>query len=92
MRLGKYILKEDEPYAVLDKSLSLPTACISFDGNAKTYGPAPTSTSTSTKAPGSKSSSGASIMPNPIGVQKDFCQVVAVAGLIFVGSWCSMFG
>jgi len=89
-RLGSYIVKDDEPYAVLDKSFSLPTACISFDRNAKTYGPAPTSTST--KAPGAKGTSGASTVSNPLGGQNGLGQVVLSAGLIGVASVYFMFG
>lgn len=85
--LGDYIVKDDKPYAVLDKSFSLPTGCISFDGSAKTYGPAPTSTST--KVPGPKS--GASAISNPLGGQNDFGRVLVIAGLIGVVSvYCKL--
>ena len=89
-KLGKYIIKEEVPYAVVETSFSLPTACISYDGKASTYGPAPTSTST--KTPGAKGTSGANSISVLSTEQHGSGRIMLLAWLMVLLMSFSIFG
>ena len=94
--MGDYSFEADAPYTVLEKSFALPTACMSFDAGARSYGPA---SATSAAAGGSGTAaagkghsggkSGAAAVLNPFGAQGAGLRgMMAVSGLMVVGSVC----
>lgn len=84
--MGDYSFKANEPYNVLEKSFALPTACMSFDAGAKTYGPA-SATASGSKTGGGKS--GAAGVVNPFGAHGPGLRgMMAVSALMVVGSVC----
>ena len=80
------------PYSLLQTSFALPTACLSFDAAAKTYGPASAAaaaSATASKGHGGGGKSGAGVVVNPFGARgAGWRGVVAVSGLVVVGSVC----
>lgn len=87
--IGGISFEDAAPYSVLQTSYALPTACMSFDAGAKSYGPAtatPSPTTSATKGhDGAKS--GAAGVVSPFGAQgAGFMGTMAVSGLMALGS------
>ena len=84
--------EDDKPFSLLETSFALPTACMSFDADAKTYGPASATSSasgTATAKGHSGGKSGAAAVVNPFGAQGVGLRgMVVVSGLMLVGSVC----
>ena len=89
LNIGGHVKQENDTYVVLSTAFPLPTACISFDRKAKTYGPANVTSTSSVTGPGhgGQKSGAASSTGNPIpqflGEQK--CVGLA-AGLLILAS------
>lgn len=92
--LGDYSFKDAAPYNLLETAYALPTACMSFDAGAKSYGPATVTTSatgsaTATKGHDGGKSGAAGAAVNPFGTQgAGWRGTMAVSGLVVVGSVC----
>lgn len=89
--IGGVSFGDAAPYSLLETSYALPTACMSFDAGAKSYvsataTPSPTTTTTTAKGhDGAKS--GAAGIVSPFGAQgAGLMGMVAVSGLMVVGS------
>ena len=92
--MGEYSFGAEEPYEVLATAYALPTACLSFDLGKGSYGPATAaaaSASGSAKShEGGKSGGAGAGAVNPFGGRGVGVMgvMVAVSGLVFVGSVC----
>ncbi len=91
--VGEYSFKDNKPFSLIETSFALPTACMSFDAGAKTYGPASATSSATGSATATKGhsggKSGAAGVVNPFGAQGAGLRgMVAVSGLMVVGSVC----
>ena len=94
--MGDYSFEDAEPFSILETSFALPTACLSFDADAKTYGPATSSAASSASGSGSATAkghsggkSGAGAVVNPFGGREFGLRgVVVVSGLVLVGGVC----
>ena len=84
--IGDYSFKENDPITIVSKSYPLPTECISFDSNAKTYGP-PTGTSGSSKS--TKSSAANLFRPLPH-QNNGWGRLLVFTALLLVVSACLM--
>jgi len=51
---GVFALVTDEPFTAYQTGLSLPTACLNYDAQAKTYGPASAVVASATASAGGK--------------------------------------
>lgn len=51
---GRFAFGEAKPFTVTQTGLSLPTACLSYDAQAKTYGPASAVVASATASAGGK--------------------------------------
>ena len=90
--IGGYSFKENDPITIVSKSFPLPTECISFDSNAKTYGP-PTGTSGSSGSSGSSkpTKSSAANLLRPLPHQNNgWGRLLVFTGLLLVVSACLM--
>lgn len=86
--VGDYSFRDNKPFSLLETSYALPTACMSFDAGAKSYGPASAtgSASATTGHNGGKSGAVAGAI-NPFGAQgAGWRGLMAVSGLMVVGS------
>lgn len=93
VKAGHDSFQDEKPFGILSTSVALPTACLSFDADAQTYGPAAATggASVPTSAGGNASAtarghsggrkSGANSVVNPFGV---FVRGVGLRGLVAV--------
>ncbi|KAL9066955.1 MAG: hypothetical protein Q9161_007199 [Pseudevernia consocians] len=91
--VGEYSFKDNAPYNLAETSFALPTACMSFDAGAKSYGPASATSSATGSATATQGhsggKSGAAGVVNPFGAQGAGLRgMVVVSGLMVVGSVC----
>lgn len=90
--VADYSFEDNKPFSILETSFALPTACMSFDADAKTYGPASVTSSATGSATAkghSGGKSGAAAVVNPFGAQGlGLRGMVLVSGLMLVGSVC----
>ena len=93
--IGDYSFADSAPYSLLETSYALPTACMSFDADARSYGPAAATASATGSADGSEGrsdggKSGAAGVVNPFGVLQSagWRGMALVSGLLAVGSVC----
>lgn len=88
--VGDYSFKDNKPYNLLERSFALPTACMSFDAGAKSYGPASATaaSATATKGHNGAKSEAAGVV-NPWGAQGTGLRgtrTMLVSGLMILGS------
>lgn len=89
---GVFALGEAQPFTLTQTGLSLPTACLSYDAQAKTYGPASAVVASATASAGGKALPGGAKDPkgaatsgrsNPLGgVVGTWGRVQATAGIL----------
>ena len=87
LSVGEIKVHEAAPYTFTSESFPLPTACLSFDGNAKTYGP-PSATASGSTRP---TTSSAANLVRPLPKHNNSWRRALVAtGLLLAVSVCLM--
>jgi len=92
VRAGVFALVESQPFTVTQTGFALPTACLSYDAQAKTYGPASAVVASATASAGGKALPGGAKDPkgaatsgksNPLGgVVGTWGRVQTTAGIL----------